>query len=321
MHINRKERFHALYYLNKPWIHHARITEVNLANIPATDKDLHNMHIGDLQTIWSLELSGTDITDESLREIGKITDLGILKLDGTRVTDKGIEHLSNLHKLHHLFLSDTQVTGKAIEGIAQNHPKLMYLHMEGSNTTDSDMEPLAKLQYLYELHLGETQITGTGLVYLRDLPELRSLDLNNSDVTDEGITEGLRGANGFNNLVNLHLDSTDIGDESLLQISRLRELQELDVGRSRITDEGLRRSIGSMQKLRTLCILGNPQITRRGILSCAEETKQKPRFVIQVDSTIDEKLMLEAIRTNKNLFFIDEDGWHFSSLAEWADRK
>ncbi len=60
--------------------------------------------------VMSVELDDTQITDDSLNQLGGLTNLDRLFLDNTQIRDDGLRHLSSLPNLDWLDLSDTQIT-------------------------------------------------------------------------------------------------------------------------------------------------------------------------------------------------------------------
>lgn len=65
------------------------------------------------QLVW-LNLSYTNITDQQLEGISKLSNLRVLYLNYTRVSDSGLSHLSTLSELRLLNLAGTRVTDLAI---------------------------------------------------------------------------------------------------------------------------------------------------------------------------------------------------------------
>lgn len=65
------------------------------------------------QLVW-INLSYTDITDQQLEGISKLSNLRVLYLNYTRVSDSGLSHLSALSELRLLNLAGTRATDLAI---------------------------------------------------------------------------------------------------------------------------------------------------------------------------------------------------------------
>jgi hypothetical protein len=61
-----------------------------------------------------LDLSDTNVTDEGLKELGKLKHLQWLVLARTKVTDEGLAHLTQLKELRMLIISGTKVTAAGV---------------------------------------------------------------------------------------------------------------------------------------------------------------------------------------------------------------
>ncbi len=138
--------------------------EIILEAQPIVDDDL--VHLRGLDTLESLNLSGTDITGAGLVHLADLTNLKKLSIGGgyqkpSKVGDDGLAHLSNLSQLEQLVLSDTQITD---EGLA---------HLSG-------------LTNLKSLYLFQTRITDAGLAHLEGLQSLEILRAARTGITEEG---------------------------------------------------------------------------------------------------------------------------------------
>ena len=79
------------------------------------------------------------------------------------------------------------------------------------------------------------QVTDAGLVNLRGLTHLRSLNLKNTKVTDAGL-EHLR---GLSQLRSVNLSGTAVTDAGLVHLTGLAKLQFLDLSGTQVADAGL----------------------------------------------------------------------------------
>ena len=68
-------------------------------------------------------MDSTNITDESMKVVGKLKHLRILGLNGTKITDKGLKELVGLKELEDLVLSSTQVTAAGVTDLKKALPK------------------------------------------------------------------------------------------------------------------------------------------------------------------------------------------------------
>jgi Leucine-rich repeat (LRR) protein len=139
--------------------------------------------------------------------------------------------------------------------------KLRSLELCYSTVRDSQLARLTKLPYLLELNLDSCPVGDWALGHLADngvTPNLQTLDLADTDVTDSGMihiakfkqlkhlslfycnisNNGLRHISKLEHLETLNLDSRDISDDGLRHLSQLKRLKSLDIFSGRITDSG-----------------------------------------------------------------------------------
>ncbi|MDQ3394528.1 MAG: ribonuclease inhibitor, partial [Bacteroidota bacterium] len=94
------------------------------------------------QIVW-LDVSGTQITDKALAEIGKLKNLTRLRLDKTNISDAGLLALKNSEKLVYLNLYETDITDqglKYLKGLKQ----LKALYLWQTKVTPGGIENLKK---------------------------------------------------------------------------------------------------------------------------------------------------------------------------------
>ena len=77
----------------------------------------------DLANVTYLILSGTKITDASLKELAKLKNLTRLSLGSTEITDAGLEEVAKLKNLTSLNLSRTQITKAGVAELKKALPK------------------------------------------------------------------------------------------------------------------------------------------------------------------------------------------------------
>ena len=104
---------------------------------------------------------------------------------------------------------------------------------------------------------GELRITLTGLkdfdyATLREKPQVVVLQMANPDVDDRTL-ENLK---GMDHLAELDLNGTQITDEGLAIVAALPQLKTLRIARTKITDEGFHKHLFSKQSLEHLDLTG-----------------------------------------------------------------
>lgn len=94
------------------------------------------------KNIASLRLSGTRISDKSLKWISTLPNLSKLYLDNTLITDEGIALLKNASELRYLNLVGTSITSKGLRALGTlPHLKSVYLYQ-----SEVKMENMAEIQ-------------------------------------------------------------------------------------------------------------------------------------------------------------------------------
>ncbi len=135
--------------------------------------------------------------------------------------------------------------------------------LNDSRITDAEMFYLSALTDLQWLNLDRTQVGDDGLIQIKDLKKLEGLLLNWTPVTDAGVAHLQR----LTELQKLDLGRTHVTDAGLIPLERLTNLEQLDLGGTDVTDVGLAH-LQSLTKLRRLVlrsVLQNKRVTRKGI--------------------------------------------------------
>lgn len=141
-----------------------------------------------LSTIEKLELSGSQVTSEGLKNLTGLSKLYMLHLDGTQVGDDGLAQVARLYGLGVLSLDKTRVTDSGLQHL-KRMPQLERLYLNTTSITDAGLAHLAELKNLKELSLVETQISDAGLFHLKGLKNLEMLKVHDTRVTPSGMND------------------------------------------------------------------------------------------------------------------------------------
>jgi hypothetical protein len=191
---------------------------------PLTDEGFR--HLAKIQTLERLSIIGIKITDEGMEHLGELTNMKSIFLSGfINITHKGFSQLSSLRNLENLdfeprndnlTVSDISALNKltnlkklSLDGIIQDNSGLdisalknleelkIYLshstknrrgRWERASLNDNDLACMENLTSLKRLYLGPNdKITDKGLMHLKGLTELNSLELNRADLSDDGL--------------------------------------------------------------------------------------------------------------------------------------
>jgi internalin A len=91
---------------------------------------------------YAVVLQGSDVTDETLKELAPLKGLSTLSLRETKVTDSGLRELAQFKALIFLNITDT-------------------------NVTDAGLKELAAIKQLASLSMYRTKVTETGVAELK----------------------------------------------------------------------------------------------------------------------------------------------------------
>lgn len=117
----------------------------------------------------------------------------------------------------------------------------------GTEITDSELVHVGKLTGLRELDVSCSHIGDEGVALLKDLHDLRKINLSTTEIT----TRGIQSIAQLTTLEELVLDDTELGDEALAIIASLQRLTTLSLSFTEITNKGLSK-LKEMKQLERL---------------------------------------------------------------------
>src|SRR5438105_1241570 len=153
----------------------------------------------------------------------------------------------------------TKLGGKA--SVDPELPKQARVAVKFDTATDATFMALKKHPSVGALQaLDGTRCTERGFAALAELPHLRRLTLNRSGVTDKELAVIV----GCKELRELIIPSSQVTDAGLMHLSKLPRLEALDLSDNpRITDKGMPQ-IATLERLERL-YLGKTAITDKGL--------------------------------------------------------
>ncbi len=178
-----------------------------------------------------------------LRELRQFRNLRVLKLSHVPLRDEGLAWLRTLEELEELTLWCTGLSGPGLEELSELAKLRRLLLAIESRNVKPDLAALAQLSQLRRL-----QIMGFGFEAMQFRPLAKCHELTTLTIS-EGQTDD-RLLNEFANHPNLrilNLSESDITNDGLNSISRIGTLREF-TGRGNFTSEGI-RSLKALQKL------------------------------------------------------------------------
>lgn len=159
----------------------------NTERIDVTDAGLR--HLSGLTELLFLRLSGTKISDAGLAQLQQLKQLRTLDLSHTDITKAGIEQLRGCSQLEWLKLNLCfAIDDKALEQVA-NFGKLDELDLFGARlVSDAGIEHLTALP-LKSLDLRYTNVSDSAIVHLKEMKNLKTLDISDTKITEKGQQE------------------------------------------------------------------------------------------------------------------------------------
>ena len=258
---------------------------------PAGLDDTGMVLIGNLKSLKVLYIYGNNnVTDEGLKQLSKLKSLELLVLNSVHITDQGLEILSELPLLNHLIL-DGNFTNNAILYL-KDIPSLKTLKIDAKRFNDQGMQNISGLTQLENLNVHWIEgITDDGISYLRDIPSLKSIDIGHAKLTDRamldlkqietleyiklpnyGITDtGIQHISELRNLRHIGAGGSSkspLTDKSLYFISTIHDLEELSIGGTGFSDEGMKH-ITKLTNLKYLSIFTANRLTNKGLAELA----------------------------------------------------
>jgi hypothetical protein len=105
-----------------------------------------------------------------------------------------------------------------------------------ASAADDDLRHVAAFPRLCRLYLRDLPITDAGLQNLKDLHELKILNLDFTQITDAGMEI----VPGLGKLTHVSVAGTKITNAGIARLARLDHLMEIDVSATEVSEQGIR---------------------------------------------------------------------------------
>lgn len=181
------------------------LTNLSLSRTNVTDEGLHSiakfktlrlLHLSECDGITGpglaalvalpiedLEVDYTKIGDQGLIEISHLPTLEILDISGVSFTAKGIAALSNLQSLRTLNMSESEINVDIIKELGRM-PSLASLTLNDCLLSNSVMAAInSNLPNLRSLELRDSSVSDSGVALIQNLSKLETLDIKHSTVS------------------------------------------------------------------------------------------------------------------------------------------
>ena len=144
----------------------------------------------------------TDVDLHALRGLPALTFVGLGQVP---LNDVALENLAHIPTLRELDVSgNSEFTQQGLQQLT-TASKLTMLDLSYSRTEPSALAPLMALFHLEKLYLAGLDLSGT-LGFVKNLTQLRQLDLSDSTTTDDDLEQ----LSGLSRLESLNLENTAV---------------------------------------------------------------------------------------------------------------
>ena len=190
--------------------------------------------------IIGIVIENNELTVEDMQAIAKLSDLETIRITGPSVTDDYVKAISNLTKL------------KSVD-------------IENSNITDESLEILKALPQIETLALRRNlAFTDKAIQLFAEFPNLKTLKILYNGFS----STALMGLGKLESVCVLDLRALPVGDDTLLFVAKLNNLEEIRIKSDSVTNFG----IAQLKKCKALKII---ELQDASIESgCAEEFKE-----------------------------------------------
>ncbi len=147
-----------------------------------TDKSLARLKV--IPSLQTLDLGGTSVGDEGVAHLKSLDRLVFLNLSMTKVTDAGIAHLKDLKQLEELGLL---IAAQIRSNFSESHDSRRTSVCGPFSAISANWAAVRNLTLFAQRSVSFTKITDAGLLHLRGMSSLKSLDLSSTKVTAKGI--------------------------------------------------------------------------------------------------------------------------------------
>lgn len=173
----------------------AKLSELKSVSLwGATVSDSEIPRLLPLKSLWSIDLSYTNVTGNVLTTLSKLPELAEINLEGCDVNDKHMEQLSGLERLITLRLANTHVTDEGLKHI-EKLKNLIHLDLSACDISDDGLRSLGHMPKIRHLWLSKTirygqddksELTDGCIEFLGSLTTLIDLQIACSQISDDG---------------------------------------------------------------------------------------------------------------------------------------
>jgi parallel beta-helix repeat protein len=253
-------RYHSMSVTNAGLLHLSKLTLLEELFPSGIIDDEGLAHLTKLPALRYLFLASGDFTENGLTHLKRIPSLRKLEVGSIEYGSEGLAHISRIPGLEELSISHTVLSDEDLVPF-KSMASLKRLSLSPAiqqmarDFTDGALFHLSGIKSLESLELGYGKFTDKGLEYLKEMDNLKRLDIpNNSGFTDAGLSHVAK----LPLLEELKLRANQFTDAGMSSIGKLTTLKRLELWghRAGITNKGLAH-LAELNKLSYLVIKGN----------------------------------------------------------------
>lgn len=213
---------------------HTSLRSLDCMHCPITDKALESL--SQMKEMQYLNLRGTKITGSGFAHLSNLASLKTLDLSSTPLAPDALAHIGRFTSLEELFLTGNALTNDSLSAIGSLVSlRELSIHCdpyrEDTSLDDDALIHLKNLTKLESFSVFRIPFTGSGLIYLRDLPALRTLRLPFANIQDEHTKQ----FKFFPALALLDLWRTPLTDKSIPHFKHLTSIYEIRLHETNIS--------------------------------------------------------------------------------------
>ncbi|MCA9013769.1 MAG: hypothetical protein KDA77_00430 [Planctomycetaceae bacterium] len=212
------------------------IITIDLIKCDVTDATLPN--ILPLNSVQSLLLSETKISNKSIAVINQLKNLLHLNIPGINLSGQGLAQLSDQLKLRSLHINNNlRLNDEDIKYVVQ-YPQLTNVSIAQTSVTGRGLAEMSSLKGLTALQIHLAKIDDQGLEQLQAFPELQVLLLGGPLNSEQAIMNAVQ---NFKKLRILFIFDVPLTDAGVNRLANMANLKEIKLIHTQITDANVNR--------------------------------------------------------------------------------
>ncbi len=216
-----------------------------------------------LDQLAKLNLSHSKVTGEGLKLLPKFTGVTNLNVGGLALSEESLRQIGAMTQLETLGLAQTKLSESDLAQLT-GLTNLKELDISSCGISDNAFLALVKLESLEVLKIGSNPISGAGFQLFDKLGARNKLRVIEANSTNFG-AQGFPHIRGWKNLEELTVGQSGVTDQGLvLGIKDTTNLRKLDLAYNGLTDFGVRQIV-PLKKLEWLSLRNTTGPSDQGV--------------------------------------------------------